>query len=94
MTIVFAVAVFWFIGNAFLLVGLWASATRDVSFAIDIPAPELRRLTRSLRFFPVIGIVQWVRARGKPWQRRALAQFGVGLPIFVAVVVAVAVLRR
>jgi hypothetical protein len=94
MTIVFALAVFWFIGNVFLLVGLWASAARDVRFGIDISEPELRRITRSLRFFPVIGIVQWVMARGKPWQQRALAQFGVGLPIFVAVVVVVAVLRR
>lgn len=81
MTVLVALAGAWVFVNAVLLVGMWPVALRDTRSGWDLSPGQRQQLTVLLLTLAPVGVARWAFLRGQRWQRRAIVQFVVGLPI-------------
>lgn len=88
MTALLALAGAWVFANAVLLVGMWPVAMRDTRSSWDLSPGQRQQLTVLLLTLAPVGVARWAFLRGQQWQRRAMVQFFVGLPVaFIALLI-------
>jgi hypothetical protein len=94
VTVLLALAGAWLFANAILILGMWFTALRDTRNSWELDPSERRTLTVLLLTVAPVGVARWALLRGTRWQRQAMVQFFVGLPVaFVLLIVLVATAR-